>query len=72
MLRSLKLLTPKELMELLKVNKRWIDRRVAEGDLHPIKVGNLRRFTEEDVFAYLANKNPDLSGLGDDELVEEL
>jgi excisionase family DNA binding protein len=59
-------------MALLKVNNRWIDRRVTEGDLHPIKVGGLRRFPEDDLFAYLARKNPDYVGLDDDEIVEEL
>lgn len=65
------LLTPEELMKLLKVNNRWIDRRVTEGDLHPIKVGNLRRFAEDDVFAYLARNNPNHAGIGDEEMVED-
>jgi hypothetical protein len=59
-------------MALLKVNGRWIDRRVDEGDLRPLKVGGLRRFLEDDLFAYLARNNPNHVGLDDDEMVEEL
>lgn len=71
-MRSLKLYTPDEVMALLKVNGRWIDRRVDEGDLRPLKVGGLRRFLEDDLFAYLARNNPNYVGLDDDEMVEEL
>lgn len=63
---SLKLMTTEELMELLKVNRRWVDRQVAEGHLHPLKVGGLRRFPEDDVFAYLARNNPHGYILDDD------
>lgn len=54
---TLKLLTTEELMELLNVNHRWVDRQVAEGKLKFYKVGGLRRFLPSDVQEFVRLQN---------------
>jgi excisionase family DNA binding protein len=71
-MRIPELFTTEELMARFKVTRRWVEMRVAEGELHPIKFGRLNRFTEADITSYLARRNPGLISLDDDEMVEEL
>lgn len=47
------LLTPAEVMSRLKVNRRWLERRVELGELRPFKLGRLNRFDAEEITAFL-------------------
>ncbi len=64
------LLSPEDLMARLKVTRRWIEKRVALGELHPIKLGRLNRFTEADVAEYLARNNGGQAVADDDSWLE--
>ena len=49
-----RLLTPNEVAEILGVSARTVRRLVSSGQLRPIYVGRLPRFTEQEVEAYCA------------------
>jgi excisionase family DNA binding protein len=49
-----RLLTPSEVADVLQVSVRQVRRLVASGQLRPVYVGRLPRFTETEVRAYLA------------------
>ncbi len=72
-MKFLRLLTPAEVCELLKIDRRALYRMVERGDLRRIEIGTREyRYLESDVARMLVNKNPHLTGLGDDEMVEVL
>ncbi len=71
-MKSISLLTPDEVCELLKIDRRALYRMVSErGDLRSIDIGTREhRFLESDVVRMLVKKNPHLTGLDDDDFFE--
>ncbi len=51
------LFTTEDLCARLHVTRRWVEKRVALGDLRPIKLGRLNRFTEAEIVRYLQEHN---------------
>ena len=49
-----KLLTPDEVAEILRVSPRTVRRLTASGQLRPVYVGRLPRYTQAEVEAYCA------------------
>jgi excisionase family DNA binding protein len=47
------LLTVRAVSTRLGVSVRSVWRRVSEGDLHPVRVGRLARFSESDLAEYM-------------------
>lgn len=52
--REHQLLTPSEVAERLQVSRRTVQRLVASGQLRPVYVGRLPRFTLKELDAFLA------------------
>ena len=50
----LPLLTATDVAGLLKVEKKWVERAAAAGEIPSAKVGHYRRFKVEDVETYIA------------------
>lgn len=63
------LLTTDDVAAMLKLDKRGVWRLVGRGELRPIKIGRKNRFTEADVWDFLARHNPGL--VNDDGFIEE-
>lgn len=48
-----RIVTPEWIYETYHVNGRWLERRIEDGDLRPLKCGRLNRFYEDEVVAYV-------------------
>lgn len=60
-------LTPDEVCALLNINRRQLLRIVDRGELHPFDF-RIRefRYSQDDIFALIARRNPGLVGRDDD------
>jgi excisionase family DNA binding protein len=67
-----KLLTTEEVAAMLKISKRAVWRLVESDQLRCYKLGRRDLFIEKFLWEYFRRHNSDLSGLDDDELVEDL